>query len=146
MTTILIGHQQTGASDIAMKNEKHPSQKKKAGGGGGGGGGENINSASKTALLSSTSPTSLAKYDRPTLDKVESQLKARKDQIEMAMDRPSTLNNPSREERLFNQSVKLDLAINKVQIAKGTASLGIGTKIGVSRFERTNRPTVAGRR
>jgi hypothetical protein len=38
VTTILIGHQQTGAGDIAIKNGKHPSQTKKAGGGGGGGG------------------------------------------------------------------------------------------------------------
>jgi hypothetical protein len=39
MKAILIGHQQTGAGDIAIKNGKHRSQTKKAGGGGGGGGG-----------------------------------------------------------------------------------------------------------
>ena len=37
MTTILIGHRQTGNGGIVKKNQEEASQKKKAGGGGGGG-------------------------------------------------------------------------------------------------------------
>ena len=138
VTAVLIG--QVGNGGAAMKAGNHASQK---GGGGGGGGGSN---AAKAAMSPNTDATSLSRFDRATLSQAESKLIARKDQIEKAMDNPSVLANPSREDRLFNQSVRLDLAINKLQIAKGTARLGVGRRAEVSRFERTNRPTVAGRR
>jgi hypothetical protein len=69
MTTILIGHRQTGAGDIAIKNGKHRSQTKKAGGGGGGGGGaapvapDGVEVSDEVALKGTAYETRLRTYD-----------------------------------------------------------------------------------